>query len=95
MTKNRSGGNRASRVLPRQPVPVPFDYALIQQIEEMTSGETVHRSANLTGAYCTAWSAYEETGDPEFLSLAEEAERQLRILLYELRRQRVGSVCWM
>lgn len=96
MMIERSGGNyRSSSDFPRRPVPFSFDFALIQQVEEMSSGETVHQSANLVGACRAAWSGYGETGDPEFLALAEEAERQLRILLHEFRWQRAALVCWL
>jgi len=72
-----------------------LDHTLIQQIEEMTSGETVHYSSNLVGAYRAAHMAYDDTGDAEFLAIASEAECGLRILLTKLRHQRAAFTRWI
>ena len=66
------------------------DLHLIQQVEELSSGETAHLAANLLGAYRTACREYENSGDPDYLETVHEAERALRSLLYQLRRQRAG-----
>ena len=93
----RSGGNNRPpwHSLRRSVFFCFLDHTLIQQIEEMTSGETVHYSSNLVGAYRAAHMAYLDTGDSEFLPIASKAERELRILLTKLRHQRAVFTRWI
>lgn len=71
-----------------------IDTVLLQQIEELCSGETSHLQANLTGAYRTAVEQYKATGDEEYRSLAKEAHTELRILLTKLRQQKATFMVW-
>ncbi len=66
----------------------------MQQVEELTSGESVHISANLLGAYRAAYKGYAETCDEEYFLIAVQAERELRILLHELRKKRAVFISW-
>lgn len=69
---------------------MPIDEILIQQVQELQSGETCHLVANLIGSYRGAVSGFEETQDTEYLVVAEESEKGLRILLAQLRLKRAG-----
>lgn len=65
-----------------------LDCVLIQQVEELTDGQTVHLHANLAGAYRTAIEEFNRTGDDAYRLIAEEAQTGLRVLLARLRLQR-------
>lgn len=71
-----------------------MDFVLLQQLEELSNGQSVHKRANLSAAYRSAVEAYERTGDEEFKTLASEAHRELRVMLVGLRESRF-SVRWM
>lgn len=70
------------------------DTVLLQQVEELGSGETTHLRANLAGAYRTAVEQYRLTGDEEYRRVAEEAYRELRILLTRLRQEKAAFIVW-
>lgn len=70
------------------------DAVLLQQIEELGSGENTHLRANLAGAYRAAVEQYCITGDDEYRLLAEEAHRDLRVLLTKLRQQKAAFIVW-
>lgn len=61
------------------------DYVLLQQTEELSSGENIHLHANLAGTYRAAIEQYRLTGDKEYREIAEDAYIELRILLAKLR----------
>lgn len=65
-----------------------LDCVLIQQVEELADGQTVHLHANLAGAYQTAIEEFNRTGDDAYRLIAEEAQTGLRVLLARLRLQR-------
>lgn len=71
-----------------------IDQVLLQQIEELCTGENVHLHANLAGAYRTAIEEYRFTGDETYRLIAEEAHRALRILLARLRYRQGHFVHW-
>lgn len=71
-----------------------IDLILLQQIEELCSGETIHLRANLIGAYRSAVEQYRITGDEEFRTIAEDAYKELRIFLTELRQRKGAFVRW-
>lgn len=64
------------------------DDQLIQQLEELCDGENVHLQANLIGTYRVAVAESSASGSLAYLELAEEAERELRALLFRLRLKR-------
>lgn len=66
------------------------DEILIQQIEEVSNGESCHAAANLVGAYRSAAREYQDSNDAEYREVFFEAERELRILLMRLRIRRAG-----
>ncbi|CAN5733340.1 hypothetical protein BH09VER1_BH09VER1_39560 [soil metagenome] len=68
-----------------------MDYVLLQQLDELSNGQTVHKRANLSAAYRGAIAEYQRTGDEEFKNLATEAHRELRILLTSLRESRFSK----
>ncbi len=69
-----------------------MDLLLIQQLEELCDGESVHLHANLVGAYRSAVTELASTGDEEYRPVAQEAERALRALLSRLRLKKVGRL---
>ena|GEM_PF-2132404 len=71
-----------------------LDRVLLQQVEEICSGESVHLHANLVGAYRSALAEYQNSGDERYRVIAEEAHRALRILLAKMRIKRGVFVCW-
>ena len=71
-----------------------IDTVLLQQIEELCSGETSHLRANLAGAYRAAVEQYRTTGDEEYRAVAEDAYTELRILLTKLRWQKAAFIVW-
>lgn len=71
-----------------------LDEVLIQQIEELCCGESVHLRANLVGAYRSAVEEYLRTGDQGYKSIAEEAYVELRILLARLRQEKAAFIRW-
>jgi len=71
-----------------------IDHVLLQQVEELCSGESVHLHANLATAYRSAVEQYRLTGDKEFQAIAEDAYVELRILLIKLRQQKAAFVRW-
>jgi len=71
-----------------------LDRILLQQVEEICSGESVHLHANLAGAYRSALAEYQNTGDERYRVLAEEAHRALRIFLAKMRMQRGLLIQW-
>lgn len=78
-----------------KPAPqVKTDDILIQQVEELMCGESCHQAANLIGVYRGAARSYRETSDPDYENIAREAERELRILLTDLRLKRAVLVQW-
>ncbi len=72
-----------------------IDQILLQQVEELCSGENVHLHANLAGAYLSAVEQYRQTGDEEYRVIAEEAHRELRVLLAKLRYRQALFVHWL
>lgn len=72
-----------------------IDQILLQQVEELCSGENVHLHANLAGAYRSAVEQYRKTGDEEYRVIAEEAHQELRILLAKLRYREALFVRWL
>ncbi len=72
-----------------------IDQVLLQQIEELCSGENVHLHANLAGAYRSAVEQYRQTGDEEYWVIAEEAHQELRVLLAKLRHRQALFVRWL
>ncbi len=71
-----------------------MDFVLLQQLEEFSNGQSVHKRANLSAAYRSAVEAYGRTGDEEFRNIASEAHRELRVMLTGLRESRF-SRGWM
>lgn len=71
-----------------------LDQVLLQQVEELCSGENVHLHANLAAAYRSAVEQYRITGDEEFQAIADDAYVELRILLTKLREQRAAFIRW-
>lgn len=71
-----------------------MDFVLLQQLEELSNGQSVHKRANLSAAYRSAVEAYGRTGDEEFRNIASEAHRELRMMLASLRESRF-SMRWM
>jgi len=71
-----------------------LDRVLLQQVEELCSGESVHLHANLAGAYRSAFEEYRRTGDEDYLAIAGEAEVALRIRVAKLRCERAMFVRW-
>lgn len=71
-----------------------LDRVLLQQVEEICDGESVHLHANLAGAYRAALAEYQNSGDERYQALAEEAHRSLRILLAKMRMQRGLLIHW-
>jgi hypothetical protein len=83
---------------PFQAVPNSFqwiDQILLQQVEELCSGENVHLHANLSGTYRSAVDQYRLTGDEEYRVIAEEAHQELRVLLAKLRYRKALFVHWL
>lgn len=72
-----------------------IDQVLLQQIEELCSGENVHLHANLAGAYRSAVEQYRQTGDEEYRAIADEAHQELRVLLAKLRYRQALFVHWL
>jgi len=72
-----------------------YDAVLVQQVQELASGESAHLSANLTGAYVSASNHYRETGNAAFARIAAEAEIELRVLLAKLRHRRAIFIRWL
>lgn len=71
-----------------------IDHVLLQQVEELCSGESVHLHANLAAAYRSAVEQYRLTDDEEFQAIAADAYLELRILLAKLRQQKAAFVRW-
>ncbi|MBN8710185.1 MAG: hypothetical protein BGO12_20065 [Verrucomicrobia bacterium 61-8] len=71
-----------------------LDQVLLQQVEELCSGENVHLHANLAAAYRSSIEQYRLTGDEEFQAIATDAYVELRILLTKLRQQRAAFIRW-
>ncbi len=68
---------------------VEIDRLLIQQLEELCDGETVHLRANLVGTYRIAVNQYTASGNGEYRELAEDSETELRSLLTRLRLKKL------
>ena len=70
-----------------------IDSVLLQQVEELSCGETVHLHANLSSAYRSSIDEFLRTGDDAYRLIAEEAHLELRVLLARLRLRR-GLIRW-
>ena len=68
------------------------DFVLLQQLEELGTGQTVHRQANLSAAYQSAMNEYKRTGDDAFRQIATEAHLELRRLLTTMREAAFPAV---
>ena len=66
------------------------DEILIQQIAELSCGESCHKAANLVGAYRSAAHEHQNSNEGEYREIFVEAERELRIMLTRLRLRRAG-----
>lgn len=72
-----------------------IDNILIQQIEELSCGETCHQVANLIGAYRSAAHEDLKSSDCEYQKIFCEAERELRMMLARLWLRQAGfAVQW-
>lgn len=66
------------------------DESAIQQVLALQTGETCHEAANIIGSYRASVREFGMTRDAAFLTLAVEAERELRIFLTKLRLRQAG-----
>jgi len=53
-----------------QPEIMEIDSVLLQQVEELSCGETVHLHANLSGAYRFSIDEFQRTGDEAYRLIA-------------------------
>jgi len=61
-----------------------LDTALMQEVASRCNGQNNHAASSLLAGYMTAVREFNK-GDDEFLAVAQEAERQLRVFLAKLR----------
>lgn len=71
-----------------------IDHILLQQVEEICGGEHVHLNANLVGAYRGAVDEYNRTGEENYLHVALEAHKELRVLLAKARIRQAQFIKW-
>lgn len=86
---NRS--NSAGRPCATSTHDLRIDETLLRELENLCTGENVHRYANLAGAYRNAVEMYQRCGERDFRQIAEQAELALRKLLAQLRQRKAFS----